>query len=89
MKLVEIAHLAGDEKVQMIYTFHIYFKDQRKSKSKSMHFFQAWNFMYIANPEVYFRDFDGFMKKLFWQLNFFVGSQGWSLGLESYDAWMN
>ena len=32
LKLVDIAYLAGNEKVQMIYTFHIFFKDQRKSK---------------------------------------------------------
>ena len=69
IKLVDIAYLAGDEKVQMIYTFHIYSKDQRKSKY-TMQIFQAWNFMCIANPEVYFREFDGFMKKLFWQLYF-------------------
>ena len=48
LKLVDIAYLAGEEKVQMIYTF---LKDQRKSKY-TMQIFQAWNFMYIANPEV-------------------------------------
>ena len=75
MKLVDIAYLAGDEKVQMIYTFHIYSKDQRKSKY-TMQIFQAWNFMCIANPEVYFREFDGFMKKLFWQLYFLLAVRG-------------
>ena len=32
LKLVDIAYLAGDEKIHMIYTFHIYFKDKKKSK---------------------------------------------------------
>ena len=50
LKLVDIAHLAGDEKVQMIYTFHIYIKVQRKSKYM-MQIFQTRNFMNIANLE--------------------------------------
>ena len=73
------------------YKWFILFTFFQRSKKIETHDanFQTWNCMYIANPKVYFREFDGFMKKLFWQLHFFVGSQGWSPGMESYDEWLN
>ena len=67
-----------------LFTFISKIKENRNTWCK---FFKLEISCKFANPEVSFREFDGFMKNYF--DNYIFWRQGWSLGRESYDAWMN
>ena len=75
LKLVDIAYLAFDEKVQMIYTFHIYIKDLRKSKYL-MQIFRTWMFHVFCKPWSLFKKIWWLHEKIILTITFFCRQSG-------------